>query len=65
MITALFTILAVALIVWLIFWFVDWATIPQPFNKIIKVVVMGFALLVCINAILIAFGQPGYMPSLR
>jgi hypothetical protein len=61
MITALLQIIAVALIIWLLFWFIDWIPVPQPFNKVIKVILMAFGILVLVNAILIAFGQPGFV----
>ena len=48
----------VGLIFWLIFWFVDYIKLPEPFNKVLKVVVAIFAVLFLINALLAITGTP-------
>lgn len=55
------TIVAAGLIVWLLFWFIDWVALKEPFNKVAKVLVMALAIIVLINAILIVFGQRGFL----
>jgi hypothetical protein len=46
------TLVIVGLIFWLVLWFVDYAGVPQPFNKVIKVVVGLVALIYLINMLL-------------
>lgn len=48
----MFQVLITLLVLALIFWLVDYFTIPEPFNKIIKVVIIIF----CIIVLLRAFG---------
>lgn len=55
------TIVGAGLIVWLLFWFIDWVALKEPFNKVAKVLIMGLAILVLVNAILIVFGQKGFI----
>lgn len=43
---------------WLIMWAVDTIGVPEPFNKVIKVVVILVALIFVINALLSLFGSP-------
>lgn len=43
-------------IFWLLIWFIDWAGIPEPFNKIIKVLI-GMAVVLYLLGIL-----TGYTP---
>lgn len=64
MITAVFTIIAVGLILWVLFWFIDWIPLQAPFNKLAKVVAMAMGLAIVCNAILIAFGQRGFLPKM-
>ncbi len=49
------------LIFWLVIWFLRWVGVPEPFNKIIKVV-LGLAVLIyLINALLTVSGQGGFI----
>ncbi len=43
-----FEIIGLALICWLPTWFVDYVDAGTPFNKVAKVVIVGFAVLVLI-----------------
>jgi len=53
-----FVILVVgALIFWLILWFVRYVGIPEPFNKVIRVVVGLVALIFLINFLLSIIGR--------
>ena len=53
-----FVILVVgALIFWLILWFVKYVGIPEPFNKVIRVIVGLVALIFLINFLLSLIGR--------
>ena len=53
-----FVILVIgALIFWLILWFVRYVGIPEPFNKVIRVVVGLVALIFLINFLLSIIGR--------
>lgn len=52
------TLVIIGLIFWLVIWFVDYAGVPDPFNKVIKVIV-GLAVLVyLVNVLLGLNGHP-------
>lgn len=46
------------LVFWLVMWFVDWVGVPEPFNKIIKVVVGLFVLIYLIGILMGAAPAP-------
>lgn len=52
----------IALIFWVIWWFVGYIGIPEPFNKVIRVIIGLVALLVVIYLLLGLLGPP---PSLH
>ena len=52
----------IGLIFWVIWWFIGYVGIPEPFNKIIRVIVALVALLIVIALLLEILGP---MPSLR
>lgn len=53
-----FVILVIgALIFWLMLWFIRWVGVPEPFNKVIKVVVGLVALIFLINFLLSIIGR--------
>jgi hypothetical protein len=45
-------IIVIGIIFWLLFWLIDYCGIPEPFNKVIKVVVAVVAVLILINFLL-------------
>lgn len=51
-------IVIIGLIFWSILWFIDYVGIPEPFNKIIRVVVALIALIVIVNILLGLGGTP-------
>jgi hypothetical protein len=51
-------IVIIGLIFWAILWFIDYVGIPEPFNKIIRVVVALVALVIIINILLGLGGTP-------
>lgn len=48
----------VALIFWCIWWFIGYVGIPEPFNKVIRVVLGLVALIIVVNILLGMIGQP-------
>lgn len=54
-----FVVLVVAaLIFWLLWWFIGYVGIPEPFNKVIRVVIGLAAVLFLINFLLSLIGTP-------
>jgi len=47
-----------ALIFWVIWWFIGYVGVPEPFNKVIRVVIGLVALLVVISLLLGLLGHP-------
>lgn len=46
------------LICWLLFWLIDYCAMPEPVNKVAKVIVALAIVLVLINFLLTIVGQP-------
>lgn len=51
-------IVVAGLIFWLLLWFIGWAGVPEPFNKILKIVIGLIAVIILINALLTLTGSP-------
>ena len=45
------------LLFWLVIWFVDWVGLPEPFNKVVKVLV-GLVVLLYVASILLGGVSP-------
>jgi hypothetical protein len=58
LLSVVITLVILGLIFWLVIWFVDWAGVPQPFNKVIKVIVGLIVLIYLINVLLGLAGHP-------
>lgn len=58
LLTLVVTLVIVGLIFWLVIWFVDYAGVPEPFNKVIKVVVGLVVVVYLINVLLGISGHP-------
>lgn len=54
----LVTLVIVGLIFWLVFWFIDYVGVPEPFNKVIRVVVGLAALVYLIDFLMSLNGHP-------
>lgn len=54
---ALVILVIAALIFWLLLWFIRYVGVPEPFNKVIKVVVGLVALIFLINFLLSIIGK--------
>lgn len=52
MIELLIQLVILGLIFWLVLWFVDYVGVPEPINKIIKVVVGLIVFIYCLNLLL-------------
>lgn len=52
LLNSLVILVIAALIFWLIIWFCDYIKIPEPFNKVIRVIVGLVALIFLINFLL-------------
>ena len=52
------TLVVAGLIFWLVLWFVDYVGVPQPFNKVIKVVVGLVVFIFLVNLLLGLSGTP-------
>lgn len=60
--TVLYLIIA-GLICWLIWWLIGYCNVPEPFNKVARVLVAVVAVLICIAVLLsLATGQPVFKP---
>lgn len=51
-------IVVVGLIFWCIWWFLGYVGVPEPFNKVIRVVIGLVALIIVINLLLGLVGTP-------
>jgi dolichyl-phosphate-mannose--protein O-mannosyl transferase len=51
-------IVVIGLVFWLLWFLIGYAGIPEPFNKVIRVVLMVIAVLILINFLLSFAGHP-------
>jgi hypothetical protein len=51
-------LIVTGLICYLLWWLIDFIGLPEPFNKVIKVIIAVVAVIVLINALLGLIGQP-------
>lgn len=57
-IEALIWVIAIGLICWLVWWLISFAGLPEPFNKVARVIVACVAVVFLINVILTLAGHP-------
>ncbi len=57
-VTMFIWIVVVALICWLLWWLIGYMGLPQPFDKVLRVIVAVIAVIFLINAILTPVGKP-------
>jgi hypothetical protein len=62
MIETLIGLLIVCVVIGLIWWVCDYLPVPEPLNKLIKVVSIVIGVIIIIYALL---GLTGHMPALR
>lgn len=51
-------VVVAGLIFWLIWWLVDYIGLPEPFNKVVKVIIAVAAVLFLVNILLGFTGHP-------
>ena len=51
-------LVVVGLIFWVIWWFLGYVGVPEPFNKVIRVILGLVALIIVINLLLGLIGSP-------
>ncbi len=54
----LVTLVIAGLIFWLVWWFIDYVGVPEPFNKVIRVIIGLAALIFLINLLMGLNGTP-------
>lgn len=52
LVNLLVSLVVVGLIAWLLWWFIDYIGLPQPFNKVARVIVALVVLIFLINLLL-------------
>lgn len=57
-IQAVLYLVVVAVIFWVIWWFIAYVGVPEPFNKVLRVVVALAAVIIVINVLLGLVGHP-------
>jgi hypothetical protein len=65
MIGTLVYLLVVCVIIGLVWWIVDYLPVPEPLNKLIKVVTIVIGAIIIIYALLSIAGVGGGLPSLK
>lgn len=58
LVNALIWLVIVGIICWLIWWFISYIGLPEPFNKVARVLVALIAVVFLINALLTLVGKP-------
>jgi hypothetical protein len=58
LLSLLVTLVIVGLIFWLVWWFIGYVGVPEPFNKVIRVIIGLVALVYLINVLLSFTGHP-------
>jgi glucan phosphoethanolaminetransferase (alkaline phosphatase superfamily) len=51
-------IVCVGIVVWLLIWLIDYCGLPQPFNKIAKIILAVASVIFLINLVMGLAGQP-------
>lgn len=52
------TLVVAALVFWLLWWFIDYVGIPEPFNKVVRVLIGLVALIFLLNLLMGMGGHP-------
>ena len=60
LVNLLVQVVVVGLICWLLWWFVTWIALPEPFNKVARVIIALVAVLFLINILLKVSGNSGF-----
>jgi preprotein translocase subunit SecE len=65
MIGTLIYVLVVCIIIGLVFWIADYLPVPEPLNKLLKIVAIVIGVLIIIYALLSLGGGVSGLPSLK
>ena len=57
LVNVLIQVLVIGLIVWLLWWLIGYIGLPEPFNKVARVIIAVVAVIFLINVILSLAGQ--------
>lgn len=58
LVQAVVVLIVFGLIAWLLFWLIGYCGIPEPFNKVARIVLAILCVLVIINILLSLIGRP-------
>jgi hypothetical protein len=62
-VSVVITLVVAGLIFWLLFWLIGYCGVPEPFNKVARVILAVLAVCVCIGILLsLGSGQPIFRP---
>lgn len=51
-------IIVIALVFWLLLWLINYVKVPEPFNKVLRVILAIVAVVLLINALLALVDKP-------
>lgn len=57
-VNALIWIIVLGVVFWLLFWLIGYVGLPEPFNKVARVILAVAAVIVLINCLLMLAGHP-------
>jgi hypothetical protein len=58
LLSILITLIVVGLILWVCWWFIGYIGLPEPFNKVARVIIGLVALIFVVNLLLGLIGKP-------
>jgi uncharacterized membrane protein len=58
LITSILGMIVLGVIAWLLFWLIDYCALPEPINKVARVILVIAIVIVLINFLLGLVGQP-------
>lgn len=62
MVHIIIVLMIAGLILWLLNWLIGYCGVPEPFNKVARVVLAVLAVIVCIGVLLELAGYPVFRP---
>ena len=60
LVNLLVQVVVVGLICWLLWWFIGWVALPEPFNKVARVIIALVGVIFLINVLLKISGNNGF-----
>jgi len=60
LVNLLVQVVVVGLICWLLWWFIGWVALPEPFNKVARVIIALVGVIFLINVLLKVSGNSGF-----